>query len=563
MKRFDGVSIIVPCYNVEKYLEQCVESLVNQTVDNYEVLLIDDGSTDQTPKMCDAFAKKYKNKVKAYHKKNGGLCDARNYGIKKASGKYLMFVDSDDWVTSNFVELPYNKAKEGYDIVSFDAIEIYDGATEGYHRSNFNGQDQEKKTFILNSTNPSFAWARLYDYRLFKYAMYPDPNIWYEDIATTPVLLSYANKITHIRSDLYYYRQRQGSISHESRNPKILGIIKACERSLDMCNKKFLPEVEFAIYQTMHEFIKFRPEYVEEYVEFIKKYPSFKENRYIQEKIATHEFDDLFEKKIVPKKIHYVWFGGEKPAEVLAYIETWKKYAPDYEIIEWNETNCDVNINNYVKEAYEAKKWAFVADYFRLKVLYEQGGIYLDTDMELKKNIDILRVHELSFPMQTNSICAGFIAACPQNKYIKEILDGYEEDHFLLEDGSYNFKIIVERITSVLEKYYSISYNCQTVKFPDLILYSPDLFTIDVANGKNIAEHHYKATWWDVQSEGSFKYEVLKYYFETLYIENQKNNKVSIKRKTYLALTGGLKRLLPTKMYKGLRKCYRKIKPLK
>ena len=96
-----------------------------------------------------------------------------------------------------------------------------------------------------------------------------------------------------------------------------------------------------------------------------------------------------------------------------------------------------------------------------------------------------------------------------------------------------------------------------------MILYSPDLFIIDVANGKNIAEHHYKATWWDVQSEGSFKYEVLKYYFETLYIENQKNHKVSIKRKTYLSLTGGLKRLLPTKMYKGLRQCYRKIKPLK
>ena len=95
MKRFDGVSIIVPCYNVEKYLEQCVESLVNQTVDNYEVLLIDDGSTDQTPELCDQFEKKYKDKIKAYHKKNGGLCDARNYGIKKAKGKYLMFVDSD------------------------------------------------------------------------------------------------------------------------------------------------------------------------------------------------------------------------------------------------------------------------------------------------------------------------------------------------------------------------------------------------------------------------------------------------------------------------------------
>ena len=566
MERKDLVSIIVPCYNVEKYLEQCVESLVNQTIDNYEVLLIDDGSTDQTPKMCDAFAKKYKKKVKAYHKKNGGLCDARNYGIKKASGKYLMFVDSDDWVTSSFVELPYNKAKEGYDIVSFDAIEIYDGATEGYHRSNFNGQDQEKKTFILNSTNPSFAWARLYDYRLFEQVMYPDPNIWYEDIATTPILLSYADKIAHIHADLYYYRQREGSISHESRNPKILGIIKACERSLDMCNKEFLPEVEFAIYHTIHEFMHFRAEYANEYLAFLKKYHHLKENTYIQEGIAKGKYENLFIKKLIPKKIHYFWFGGNPLNELtLKCIESWKKYAPDYEIIEWNETNCDINKNAYVKEAYEAKKWAFVADYFRIEKLYEEGGIYVDTDIEFTKPIDKLLLDEVFFPIEKDSVNACVFGCVPKHPFIKKWLDSYENAHFIREDGSYDMDTtIVVRLTNVMKKEFNLKKNryCTRVIGNGIKLYSPDVLLVDVFNNENIMLHHYDATWWDVRvGMRSYKYEVMKYYFAHI-PKHEEPLSFRIKRGILNSIRWTLGHLLPKSWYQKVKKMYRKIKPI-
>ncbi len=92
---------------------------------------------------------------------------------------------------------------------------------------------------------------------------------------------------------------------------------------------------------------------------------------------------------MIPKIIHYCWFGGNPLPELAKKcIDSWEKYCPDYEIIEWNESNFDVNCCDYVREAYEAKKWAFVTDYVRLKVLYEYGGIYLDTDVEIIKNID-------------------------------------------------------------------------------------------------------------------------------------------------------------------------------
>ena len=94
---------------------------------------------------------------------------------------------------------------------------------------------------------------------------------------------------------------------------------------------------------------------------------------------------------MIPKKIHYCWFGKNPlPEQTKQYIETWKKYCHDYEIIEWNEDNFDINQNQYCKEAYEAKKWAFVSDYVRLKVLYDNGGIYMDTDIEVIKPLDDL-----------------------------------------------------------------------------------------------------------------------------------------------------------------------------
>lgn len=98
---------------------------------------------------------------------------------------------------------------------------------------------------------------------------------------------------------------------------------------------------------------------------------------------------------MIPKTIHYCWFGGNpKPELVCRCIESWKRFCPDYEIIEWNETNFDVNCIPYVRDAYAAKKWAFVSDYVRLRVVFERGGVYLDTDVELKSNLDDLLEHD-------------------------------------------------------------------------------------------------------------------------------------------------------------------------
>lgn len=134
----------------------------------------------------------------------------------------------------------------------------------------------------------------------------------------------------------------------------------------------------------------------------------------------------------IPKIIHYCWFGkGEKPEIVNKCIDSWEKILSDYEIIEWNEENFDINCNEYVKEAYENKKYAFVSDYVRVYVLYNYGGIYLDTDTEVFKKLDIFLGEESFWGFEEkNYIATSTIGAKKGNKLIKIFMDFYENKSF-------------------------------------------------------------------------------------------------------------------------------------
>lgn len=157
------------------------------------------------------------------------------------------------------------------------------------------------------------------------------------------------------------------------------------------------------------------------------------------------------------KKIHYCWFGGkELPASVKKCINTWKKIMPDYEIIEWNEKNFDINSSNFVKEAYENKKWAFVSDYVRIYALYQEGGIYFDTDMKVIKDVSDIVDKDMFLGYEDSGYVGTAVIGVKErhNKYIKEILDYYNDiDHFNPEI-IYNYANPVI-ITKIIKKYNS------------------------------------------------------------------------------------------------------------
>ncbi len=167
---------------------------------------------------------------------------------------------------------------------------------------------------------------------------------------------------------------------------------------------------------------------------------------------------------MIPKKIHYCWFGrGEKPALAKKCIDSWRKYHPDYEIIEWNEDNFDVNTIAYTAEAYEAKKYAFVSDYARFKILYEHGGLYFDTDVEILRPLDDIiaagpfmgcqgKFRSGATPNELGVAPGLGLGVNPGLGLYKEILDYYKDLHFKKEDGSLDTTTIVVITTGILIK---------------------------------------------------------------------------------------------------------------
>lgn len=216
---------------------------------------------------------------------------------------------------------------------------------------------------------------------------------------------------------------------------------------------------------------------------------------------------------MIPKVIHYCWFGrNPMPAEYKKYIESWKRFLPNYEIKEWNENNYDVHCIPFSKEAYGAKKFAYVSDYARLKILYENGGVYFDTDVELIKSIDdiLQRGPFLAFEKHTKGseedkmlVNVGLGFACEKgNPIIKEIMDYYEHNHYILSDGTVKQIPIVYITTEVLKKHGLVVSDSPLGVDGGFTIYPWEYFCpmeylsskIEVTE-KTRTIHHYTATW--------------------------------------------------------------------
>lgn len=212
----------------------------------------------------------------------------------------------------------------------------------------------------------------------------------------------------------------------------------------------------------------------------------------------------------IPKIIHYCWVGGkEKPASVQYCIESWKKFCPDYVIKEWNESNYDFSKNRYMRQAYEAKKWGFVPDYARLDIIYEHGGIYLDTDVELLKSYDEFLGEEAFMGFENTGDgeyfvnCGQGFGAAPHNKIIKYARDIYDSISFINEDGSYNMLPSPHYTTQILRQYGLVQENKDQF-LPGISVYASDVFCPKTfrtgemhRTERTVSIHHFTASWMD------------------------------------------------------------------
>ncbi len=222
------ISIIVPVYNVNKYLLESVNSILNQTYRDLEIILVDDGSTDESGIMCDDIANR-DIRVKVIHKKNGGLSDARNVGIENATGSYIGFVDSDDWIDTDMYETMLKRIEQtDADICVCGYYREFIGLTISNYPSDNNTYDSAEAlaTLFRGEEFQDHAWSKLYKTDLFKSIRFP-VGLIYEDIRTTYRLFKECTKICTVSKPLYHYRQRKSSIVRSSFNERQIQMLDA------------------------------------------------------------------------------------------------------------------------------------------------------------------------------------------------------------------------------------------------------------------------------------------------------------------------------------------------
>jgi len=215
------ISVIVPVYNVEPYLEKCLDSIVNQTYRDLEILVIDDGSTDDSGRICDEYRKD--ERVKVFHTENQGLSCARNLGLDEAHGEWIGFVDSDDWIEPDMYEVLLKRALEtGADVVECGFNHLYPAKTVVQQKEELIIPGEDAIQALYRQQINEVVWNKLWKQGCFKFVRFPEGRV-FEDVATTYRILYSVNRVCTISAIKYNYRVRQGSLSRKINIENLIG----------------------------------------------------------------------------------------------------------------------------------------------------------------------------------------------------------------------------------------------------------------------------------------------------------------------------------------------------
>lgn len=245
------VSVVIPVYNVEQYINKCIKSVLAQSYTNLDIILVDDGSTDRSGKMCDKYARK-DARIRVIHKKNGGLSDARNKGIEEAMGSYITFIDSDDYVSPNYINNLYGLVKQNRCDIGITCAIKFNHKTQYLCKAKsirleetkiFNSE-QAIRNMLYRQDIPIYAWAKIYSKSLFDHIKFPVGEL-FEDLGTEYLLFHEAAKIAFNPIKDYFYLQRMNSIINSNYNSKKMIQVYDCEKIIEFVKEKY-PKIEKA-----------------------------------------------------------------------------------------------------------------------------------------------------------------------------------------------------------------------------------------------------------------------------------------------------------------------------
>lgn len=454
------ISVIVPVYNVEKYVSRCLDSLISQTMEEIEILVVDDASTDNSAKICDEYAKN-DNRIKVFHQnENKGQSNARNLALKICQGEYIVFVDSDDWVSNDMCENMYNAAVESNaKMTIFDYIVVKSENIE--EKRGFLGNEVTLENYFKHLT-PGYLWNKIFHCSLKEKLIIDVNSGQAEDLCILLIMVSFFEKnsdICYVPSAYYYYMQRDDSSSNSDIFVKSYGIedyFKSLKYILENHNKEYSEWVSYYCVQCLYWGINnparkfFKADYVEflqnEVTPYIIGNPNMRRYTSLLNDLTTN---------IIPRKIVYANFSNENFSKEKVYcIDSWKTNAPDYEFCLLTLENCDMETApECVKTALSKKIYSFVEEYFVLKEIYRHGGIALNTEMALTKPLGDQRMHRTFFTYKDEHYLASEIWGSNRNELLlSKLLASYEEDS-LYND---TFVGLAERIQLLLEREYKL-----------------------------------------------------------------------------------------------------------
>ena len=236
------ISVIVPVYKVEAYLDRCVQSIVDQTYRNLEIILVDDGSPDRCPAMCDAWAEK-DSRIKVIHKENGGLSDARNAGMAVATGEFIGFVDSDDYIARNMYQLLYDRLiSDGSDIAACGVKMVFEDGSPARQLTKSGSCVLDRNAALEAVVRESWlkqpVWYKLYKTAMIRDILFPAGKC-HEDVFWTWQAVIRANRVSVFDTPCYFYVQRRGSIMSETYSLRRLDAVEAKQQRLNYLEKEF------------------------------------------------------------------------------------------------------------------------------------------------------------------------------------------------------------------------------------------------------------------------------------------------------------------------------------
>ena len=293
------ISVIVPVYKVEKHLDRCVQSIVDQTYRNLEIILVDDGSPDNCPAICDAWAEK-DNRIKVIHKENGGLSDARNAGLAVAAGEYVSFIDSDDWVDRSFMETLLDlSVRTGADIAECNFIKT-SGSTEARTTSDavtVCTTEEALEKHIKTEMFKQVVWNKLYRRNVINAVF--EKGKYHEDEFWTYQIIANCGKLAHIDRILYFYFQREDSIMGEGYSIKRLDAVEAKLRRNDFIKMNY-PNLGYISDVDVRFTLMYHGQLALKYVDYKERKQAFSKLIAMYPSSKTVDRTDL-------KKTHLLW----------------------------------------------------------------------------------------------------------------------------------------------------------------------------------------------------------------------------------------------------------------